>query len=107
MKKSRVISAVLNEPWAATSEEIEKVWTVVNRLGDPEMLRSKMDRPLEQTRHTDIRNGVAIISVQGPLVRYAGVTSNISGATSYDALAKDITKAYENEGINTIILEID
>ena len=102
-----MISAVLNEPWAATSEEIEKVWTVVNRLGDPEMLRSKMDRPLEQTRHTDIRNGVAIISVQGPLVRYAGVTSNISGATSYDALAKDITKAYENEGINTIILEID
>lgn len=107
MKKNRVIAAVLNEPWAATTQEIEKVWTVVNRLGDPELLRSKMDMPLEQTRHTDVRNGVAIISVQGPLVRYAGLMSNISGATSYDALAKDITKAYEDPKIDTIILEID
>jgi len=107
LKKNKLIAAVLNEPWAATNEEIQKVWTVVNGLGDPEALRAKMDKPLEQTRYTDIRNDVAIISVHGPLVRYAGLMSNISGATSYDKLAKDITKAYEDPSISTIILEID
>ena len=107
MKKSRVISAVLNEPWAATSEEIEKVWTVVNRLGDPEALRAKDDKRMAQTRHTDVRGSVAIISVTGPLVRYAGLMSDISGATSYDAIAKDLNKSAEDQSISTIILEIN
>lgn len=107
MKKSRVISAVLNEPWAATSEEIEKVWTVVNRLGDSEALRAKADKRMAQTRHTDVRGGVAIISMNGPLVRYAGLMTEISGATSYADIAKDLSNAAEDPSISTIILEIN
>ena len=107
MKKSRVISAVLNEPWAATSEEIEKVWAVVNRLGNQEALRAKDDKRMAQTRHTDVRGGVAIVSVTGPLVRYAGLMTEISGATSYADIAKDLSNAAGDPSISTIILEIN
>ncbi|MFK7822778.1 MAG: S49 family peptidase [Oligoflexales bacterium] len=107
MKKNRLIAAVLNEPWAATSEEVQKVWTVVNGLGDPQSLRAKLDKPLEQTKYTKVREGVAIVSINGPLVRYAGVMSDISGATSYDAIARDLNKASEDPSIRTIVLEIN
>ena len=107
MKNNRVIAAVLNEPWAATAEEISKVWAVVNRLGDPEALRAKIDKPLDNTRHTDIRNGVAIISVVGPMMRYANIMSEISGATSYEAIAKDVNQAIENPEVKSIILEFN
>ena len=107
MKNNRAAAAVLSEPWAATPETIEKVWAVVNRLGDPEALRAKLDKPLDNTRHTDIRDGVAIISVVGPLVRYANVMSEISGATSYEAIARDVNEAIENPEVKSIILEFN
>ena len=106
-KAHRTINAVLNEPWAATAETVEKVWTVVNRLGDSEALRSKIGELPKNTQLTQLRNGVAIISVVGPLIRYSNVMSEISGATSYEALAKEINAAIENPEVKSIILEIN
>ena len=93
MKTTKTINAVIREPWAATSEEIEKVWMVVNRLGDPSSLRGRSDAELDKTEATLIRNGVAVVSITGPLVRYAGLLSEISGATSYSRVAKDLGEA--------------
>ncbi|NRA46608.1 MAG: S49 family peptidase [Oligoflexales bacterium] len=103
----RTINAVLNEPWAATAETVEKVWTVVNRLGDSEALRAKLGELPKNTQHTQLRNGVAIISIVGPLIRYSNVMSEISGATSYEALAKEINLAVENPEVKSIVLEFN
>ena len=108
MKKAhRTINSVLNEPWAATTETVEKVWAVVNRYGDPEALRAKLGKPPDNTKRTEIRNGIALISVLGPLVRYADVMAEISGATSYATLAKEIDMALDNPEVKTIILEFN
>ena len=107
MKTTRTINAVIREPWAATSEEIEKVWMVVNRLGDPSSLRGRADAELDKTGATIIRNGVAVVSVTGPLVRYAGLLSEISGATSYSRVAKDLGEALRSPKVKKIILDIN
>ena len=107
MKTTRTINAILGEPWAATSEEIEKVWMVVNRFGDPESLRGRSDAELDKTEATLIRNGVAVVSVTGPLVRYAGLLSEISGATSYSRVAKDLGEALRSPKVKKIILDIN
>jgi len=98
---------VIREPWAATSEEIEKVWTVVNRCGDPVALRNRPDRELDNTVATVIRNGTAVISVRGPLIRYSGLFTEISGATSYSRVAKDLGEAVRNPGVQSILLDIN
>ena len=98
---------MIREPWAATSEEIEKVWTVVNRCGDPVALRNRPDRELDNTVATVIRNGTAVISVRGPLIRYSGLFTEISGATSYSRVAKDLGEAVRNPGVQSILLDIN
>ena len=107
MKTTRTVNAVIREPWAATSEEIEKVWTVVNRCGDPVALRNRPDRELDNTVATVIRNGTAVISVRGPLIRYSGLFTEISGATSYSRVAKDLGEAVRNPGVQSILLDIN
>ena len=107
MRTTRTVNAVIREPWAATSEEIEKVWTVVNRCGDPVALRNRPDRELDNTVATVIRNGTAVISVRGPLIRYSGLFTEISGATSYSRVAKDLGEAVRNPGVQSILLDIN
>jgi len=107
LKAPKTINAVISEPWAATSEEIHKVWMVVNRYGDPEALRNRSDVPLEDTMATVVRNGVAIVSVTGPLVRYSNLFTRISGATSYSQVAKDLGEAVRNPEVKSILLDIN
>jgi ClpP class serine protease len=54
-----------------------------------------------------IREGAAVIPVVGPLFRYANIFTAISGASSYEVLAKDFTSALENPDVHSIILDID
>lgn len=107
MKTPKTINAVISEPWAATPEVIYKVLLVVNRLGDPEALRNRSDASLERTRATSVRNGVAIVSITGPLVRYSGLFTEISGATSYSRVAKDLGEAVRNPEVKSILLDIN
>lgn len=107
MKTTKTINAVIREPWAATTEEIEKVWLVVNRLGDPSSLRGRADADLDKTGAAVIRNGVAVVSISGPLVRYAGLMTEISGATSYSRVAKDLGVAVRSPEVKKIILDIN
>ena len=107
MKATRTIQAVASEPWAATTATIQQVWMVVNRMGDPEALRSRKDAHLENTRDTTVRNGVAVISVFGPLVRRSNLFADISGATSYSGIAKDLGEAIRNPEVKSILLDIN
>jgi HK97 family phage major capsid protein len=50
---------------------------------------------------------VATIPIVGPMFRYADLFSEISGATSYDALARDLTTALEDPAVRAIVLDID
>ena len=107
MKATRTIQAVANEPWAATTATIEQVWMVVNRMGDPEALRNRKDAQLDNTRDTTVRHGVAVISVSGPLVRRSNLFAEISGATSYSGIAKDLGEAVRNPEVKSILLDIN
>ncbi len=107
MKNPKVINAVISEPWAATAETIQKVWMVVNRFGDPESLKNRRDASLENTENTVIRGSVAVISVAGPLIRYSGILSQISGASSYSRIAKDLGEALRNPEVKSILLDIN
>ncbi len=66
-----------------------------------------MGRELNNSYVSQERDGVAIIPVVGPLFRYANLFTSISGASSYEILAKDFTSALENPDIKGIVLDID
>lgn len=96
------------EPWAITSKALTTILEIAERRNEsPEAVAAKLGRELQNTHSVELRNSVAIIPVIGPLFRYANLFTEISGATSYDILAKDFTAAVENPEVRAIVLNID
>lgn len=96
--------------WALEASYFEKVLTIANREGDgPDAVAAKLGRPLDNTRNVEVRDGVAVIPVVGPIFRRAGMLHDVSGPgmTSVQVLAKDFRAAIENPEVKSIILDID
>lgn len=105
---SRILDAITAEPWLITQQGLEQVCAVARREGeDLQALAARLGRPLENARDVEVRGGVAIIPVRGPLFRYANVFSQVSGATSTELLAKDFAIAQDNPNVERIVLDID
>ena len=96
------------EPWAITESALNNILTIASRQNESiEVVSAKLGRELDNSYVTEIREGVAVIPVVGPLFRYANIFTAISGASSYEILAKDFTSALENPDVHSIILDID
>ena len=80
---------------------------VADRQGDPEALEARLGRPLDNTRAVSIRDGVAVIPITGPIMRYANLFTRISGATSTQELATDLQTALDSPQVRAIVLNID
>lgn len=96
------------EPWAITESALNNILTIASRQNESiEVMSAKLGRELDNSYVTEIREGAAVIPVVGPLFRYANIFTAISGASSYEILAKDFTSALENPDVQSIILDID
>ncbi len=55
----------------------------------------------------NVVDGVAVIPVIGPIVKYGNLFSHISGATSVSKLTADFNSALDNEDVKAILFEVD
>ncbi|HEY8732268.1 MAG TPA: S49 family peptidase [Candidatus Limnocylindria bacterium] len=105
---TNVINAILAAHWAMEEHALHTMLEIAGRENlDPEAVAAKLGRPLDNTHAVTIRDGVASIPVTGPLFRYADMFTAISGATTYEQIATDLTAALDNRGVRAILLEID
>lgn len=105
--RKHILAAIQAELWAITPDALQQVIAIAQGFGDPEAVSAKLGKPLTNTRTVTMRDGVAIIPVIGPIMRYANVFSEISGATSIQILATDLQTAVDDPAVKAIILEID
>lgn len=118
----RVLELITTVPWAITAEALQTIIAVASREGldpeaiatkiygripEPETLAAKAGSVLEGTFAATLRDGVATIPVIGPMFRYADLFTQISGGTTYDALANDFTAALESPEVGAILLDVD
>lgn len=104
----RVWNRIAGEPWAITETALHTILEIAARENEsPQAVAAKLGRDLQNTYSVTERDGVAIIPVTGPLFRYANLFTMISGASSYELIARDFTVALENPQIKAIILDID
>jgi signal peptide peptidase SppA len=107
-KKMRIWNRIAGEPWAITEMALHTILEIAARENEsPQAVAAKLGRNLQNTYSVTERDGVAIIPVTGPLFRYANLFTMISGASSYELIARDFTAALENPQIKGIILDID
>lgn len=101
-------SAAMSVPWAIRPETLRVILEIANREGEgPEALAAKLGRPLENTYAVEMRGGVAIIPVTGPIFRRANLFTQMSGAVSLEMLTRDFAVALEDPAVNAIILSFD
>lgn len=104
----RVLSRIRSTPWAIQQEALDTILEIAARENaSPQAVAEKLGRPLENTYDVENRDGVAVLHVVGPLFRYANMFTALSGATSYDLLARDFAKAVDDPNIRSIVLNID
>jgi capsid assembly protease len=104
-------SWILSHRWAILPEMLKAIVAIANREATltelKEAIATKDAQPLPGARRAEIRDGIAIIPVLGPIFPRANLFTMISGATSIQTLAKDFTVALEDPNVSGIILNID
>ena len=104
----RIWNRITGDPWAITETALHTILEIAARENErPEAVAAKLGRELQNTYQVTEREGVAILPITGPLFRYANLFTKVSGASSYELIARDFTAALENPQIKAIILDID
>jgi ClpP class serine protease len=118
---SKVIDWIYDHTWAITEPALETIISIANRdrndlsallSGEgPEIdttaLSAKLGQPLGASARAEIRDGVAVIPVHGPIFPRANLFTQISGATSLQVLALDFNTALELDDAKAILFDID
>lgn len=104
----RAIELALREPWAMEESALAGVLAIAARENEitPQALEAYRAKNLEGAERAQIRDGVAVISATGPLLRRANIFTAISGATSYDIMRRDLQAAVD-AGVKGVLLDVD
>lgn len=104
-----VRDAVRASAWAITDEAMQTIVAIVERTNDVTLtaLEAYRARRAQGTETMTVRDGVAVISIAGPLMRYADLFAAISGATSYEDLRRDLQAAVDRPDVRAILLTVD
>jgi capsid assembly protease len=104
----RVLAQVYDKPWAITPEALETILNVLTAPQDLEAVAARLGRPLDNNgASATVRDGIAILNVEGPLFRYANLFTEISGATSVESLAQDFQTALDAPNVRQILLNVN
>lgn len=96
------------EAWAIEESALKAILEIAARENrDIEALEAERGEPLRNARSVTVRDGVAVVPVVGPLFRRANLFTMISGATSFDILARDLTTALTDSQVRAVLLSID
>lgn len=105
---TRLRAAVLAAPWMMTQEMVETVLSIADRENlSPEAVAAVVGRPLDNSHAVEVRDGVAIIPVDGVIARHTNLFSQISGGVSIETLATDLHAALADPTITGIVLNVD
>jgi signal peptide peptidase SppA len=105
----RALEAALNVVWAMEERSLETLLEIAAREHDvtPEALEAYRAKSLAQAEQATVRDGVAIISANGPLFKRANLMTALSGATSYDIMRRDLQAAVDDGKLRGAILNLD
>jgi len=104
---SKVLQAMGMYPWAIQRQELDKIIAIATRCNDIEAVRAKIGKPLNNDRKTEVRDGIAIIPINGSIFRYANLFTEVSGGTSTQKLAIDFNQAMADNEVKGIMFDID
>ena len=115
---SHILSLFINSLWAMEPESFENMRIIVERhvAGEkltPEQIRSAIGRapqqPNPRNKTYEVTQGVAMVPVQGVLMKHAMSVSDVSGpsGTSYETIAEQMGIALADDAVQSIMLHME
>jgi signal peptide peptidase SppA len=113
MKAAEWIATVA---WCITGEALEAMVSIAERtpLGDieprfhtPESLAARASKPRDDTGGMRMRDGVAIITIDGPIYRYADFFTSVSGGITTAQISLDVQKALDDPSVQALLFVLD
>lgn len=103
------LQALMAELWAIDEASLSKMIEIAERANDksPEALEKYRAESMRRAERAKVREGVAILYAEGPLFKRANLFTEMSGATSYDVLMRDLALAVDTPDIKGIALYLD
>ena len=104
-----VLDAAIGFAWAMEEIALTRLFEIAAREHPitPQALDAYKAKALERGERATVRDGVAILPVEGPLFKRASLMTEHCGASSYDVLRRDLATAVGNPGVRAIMLAID
>ena len=108
----RAVDWVLNHVWAILPETLQTIIDVASGENSDSVEKFLHGRESDTVlgapaSRVEMRDGVAVISITGPIFPRANLFTNVSGGTSIQMVAKDFTTALQNPAVKAIVLNID
>lgn len=96
-------------PWAMLSEDVERLLSIAEREHNPtpEALEAYRATAARFGERVKVRENVALLYAQGPMFKGANLMTEISGATSYDILRRDLQAGLDSTSIDAIMICMD
>jgi len=104
----RIFEIGASIPWAIVPSNLETMIDIADRLNSasPETLEAYRAEQSQNGERMRVRDGVAILSVEGPLFKKANLFVAMSGATSYEILRRDLQAALDDPEVSGIMLNV-
>lgn len=105
----KFMDVVASQPWALEGSRAQEYKAILEGEGDlsPQALEAYRARQSARGERMGIRDGVAILNVEGPLFKKANLFVEFCGATSYKILRRDLQVALDDPSISAILLNVD
>jgi signal peptide peptidase SppA len=103
----KILNAIYNGRWAIMPDKLDLIMAVANRTHSD--MEAVLSRPLERREggKINVRDGVAVLNVYGPILPRADYFSDISGASSISTMAMKFGEAINAKDVKAIVLDID
>ena len=105
----RVLDAAIGAAWAMEEGALVTLLEIASRERQitTEALAAYQAQPLEGGERATFRDGVAIVTAEGPLFKYANLMTAYCGASSYDVLMRDFAAALDGGNVRAILVNVD
>lgn len=105
----KFLDVVVSQPWALLEERAQEYLAVLDSEHEakPEALEAYRAKTANRGERLQVREGVAILNVEGPLFKKANLMVELCGATSYEILRRDLQTALDDPSISSILLNVD
>lgn len=107
-RKSAAGEMLLGKYWALPLEHAQRLRAIAEQaLANPSALTAWSDAHVPETFLSTERDGIATLSINGPMCRVWDFWARVFGCVPYEIIARDIVKLRNDAAIRAVILQLD